>query len=310
VNESTTSSITEVVCDTYTAPDGQTYTSSGNYTAIIPNAAGCDSTITIDLTVNESTTSSITEVVCDTYTAPDGQTYTSSGNYTAVIPNAAGCDSTITIDLTVNESTTSSITEVVCGDSYTAPDGEIYTSSGSYTAVLTNAVGCDSTISIDLTIVDIDPSIDQQGELLTAVYSDGAYQWVICDGPDLTPIAGETNQSYTVTANGSYAVVISDQGCEATSDCITIDNLSVSEVQKGEIVLYPNPTKDKVTIALDGVSNTGTITVLDATGRLVHTRNITSATEMIDLSNVANGVLLIQVQTSTQEQSFRVVKLD
>jgi hypothetical protein len=67
------SSITETVCDSYIAPDGQVYTTSGIKTAIIPNTAGCDSTITINLTVNQSTVSSITQTVCDSYTAPDGQ---------------------------------------------------------------------------------------------------------------------------------------------------------------------------------------------------------------------------------------------
>ena len=98
----TFSSITETACDSYTAPDGTVYTTSGIKTAVIPNAAGCDSTITINLTVNNSTTSSITETACDSYTAPDGTVYTTSGIKTAVIPNAAGCDSTITIDLTIN----------------------------------------------------------------------------------------------------------------------------------------------------------------------------------------------------------------
>ena len=94
-------SITESVCDSYIAPDGQMYTTSGMKTAIIPNAIGCDSTITIDLTIKEPTTFSLTESVCDTYTAPDGQVYTTSGIKTAIIPNAVSCDSTITIDLTV-----------------------------------------------------------------------------------------------------------------------------------------------------------------------------------------------------------------
>ena len=147
----TFSSITETACDSYTAPDGIVYTTSGIKTAVIPNAAGCDSTITIDLTVNNSTTSSIAETTCDSYTAPDGTVYTTSGIKTAVIPNAAGCDSTITIDLTVNNSTTSSITETACY-SYTAPDGTVYTTSGIKTAVIPNAAGCDSTITINLTV--------------------------------------------------------------------------------------------------------------------------------------------------------------
>jgi hypothetical protein len=44
---------TQTSLDSYTWPvNGQTYTQSGTYTAVIPNAAGCDSTITLDLTLS------------------------------------------------------------------------------------------------------------------------------------------------------------------------------------------------------------------------------------------------------------------
>jgi len=93
---------TTTACDTYTAPDGAVYTSTGMYTAIVPNAAGCDSTITIDLTVNNSSTSSISETALDSYTAPSGAVYTTSSVFNDTIANAAGCDSVLTITLTMN----------------------------------------------------------------------------------------------------------------------------------------------------------------------------------------------------------------
>ncbi len=44
---------TQISLDSYTWPiNNQTYTQSGTYTAVIPNAAGCDSTITLDLTLS------------------------------------------------------------------------------------------------------------------------------------------------------------------------------------------------------------------------------------------------------------------
>ena len=43
---------TQTALDSYTWPvNNQTYTQSGTYTAVIPNASGCDSTITLDLTL-------------------------------------------------------------------------------------------------------------------------------------------------------------------------------------------------------------------------------------------------------------------
>jgi hypothetical protein len=117
----------------------------------IPNAVGCDSVITIDLTVDQSTAASITEVACDSYTSPSGKTWTTSGMYMDTIPNAVGCDSVITVDLTVNPSSASTISETVC-DSYTSPSGKVWTSSGTYLDTIPNAAGCDSVITVELTV--------------------------------------------------------------------------------------------------------------------------------------------------------------
>lgn len=90
-------------CDEYIWLDGNTYYASNNTaTHTIPSVLGCDSTLTLNLTIKESTTATQTESAIDQYTWPvNNQTYTTSGQYTAVIPNAANCDSTITLDLTM-----------------------------------------------------------------------------------------------------------------------------------------------------------------------------------------------------------------
>jgi hypothetical protein len=51
VNQPTSSTLTETALDSYTL-NGQTYTQSGTYTQVIPNAAGCDSTITLNLSLD------------------------------------------------------------------------------------------------------------------------------------------------------------------------------------------------------------------------------------------------------------------
>ncbi|MBN2485308.1 MAG: T9SS type A sorting domain-containing protein, partial [Bacteroidales bacterium] len=148
----TFSEIDTTVCGAYLSPSSiYTWTSSGVYTDTISNHLGCDSIVTINLTVNSSTSGSISKTACYSYTAPDGQVYTTSGIKTAVIPNAAGCDSTITINLTIAENTSSAVSIVAC-DSYTAPDGQVYTNSGEIIAVIPNAAGCDSIITINLEI--------------------------------------------------------------------------------------------------------------------------------------------------------------
>jgi len=125
------------------------YTTSGTYTQLLTNAAGCDSTITLNLIITQPTSVTLTDTACIDYTL-NGTTYNTSGTYTQLLTNAAGCDSTITLILTINTPTSSTLTDTGC-DSYTL-NGSTYTASGVYTQVIENAAGCDSTITLNLTI--------------------------------------------------------------------------------------------------------------------------------------------------------------
>ena len=56
------SSIVETACDSYTTPSGSVLTTSGNYVDIIPNSAGCDSTIMLNLTIIPLPDNSVNQV--------------------------------------------------------------------------------------------------------------------------------------------------------------------------------------------------------------------------------------------------------
>ena len=134
-----------------------TFTQSGTYTYSTTNAAGCDSTARLHLTINSATTSSTSITACGSY-AWNGVTYTTSGTYTSHFTNAVGCDSAATLVLTVKANSTSTTTASICaGGSYTF-NGTAYTSAGSYTAQLTNSVGCDSAATLVLTVNSLSTS--------------------------------------------------------------------------------------------------------------------------------------------------------
>ena len=150
VNLPTTGTDVQTACDSFTWIDGVTYTES-NSTAIytLSNASGCDSIVTLNLTINHGTHNVETETACESFTW-HGATYTTSGTYTYEYTNASGCASVDTLHLTVNYGTHNVETETAC-ESFTW-HGATYTTSGTYTYEYTNASGCASVDTLYLTV--------------------------------------------------------------------------------------------------------------------------------------------------------------
>ncbi|QEE50828.1 T9SS type A sorting domain-containing protein [Flavobacterium alkalisoli] len=74
-----------------------------------------------------------------------------------------------------------------------------------------------------LTAVTIDDSVTLDGTTLTAAEATTGttYQWVDCDNED-APIDEATSQTFTPTATGNYAVIITKGGCSAQSECTAV----------------------------------------------------------------------------------------
>jgi len=82
----------------------QTLTASGVYNQTLLASTGCDSLVTLTLTVNTIATSTLTETVPNGGSLTVcGQVYNATGTYTKVCAGAAanGCDSVVTLNLTV-----------------------------------------------------------------------------------------------------------------------------------------------------------------------------------------------------------------
>lgn len=94
-------------CDSLLWIDGNTYYNSNatnTYNIMAGSWNGCDSLVTLNLTINHSTAGTDVITACDSYTWIDGVTYTSNNNTaTHNISGGAtnGCDSVVLLDLTV-----------------------------------------------------------------------------------------------------------------------------------------------------------------------------------------------------------------
>jgi hypothetical protein len=73
-----------------------------------------------------------------------------SGSYVLTGASNEGCVGTDTVYVSVNDASSNTITASAI-DSYTL-NGQTYTASGTYSQVLTNAAGCDSLLTLNLTL--------------------------------------------------------------------------------------------------------------------------------------------------------------
>ena len=135
--------------------NGSNYTESGNYKKTFTAANGCDSIVTLHLTVNYPTHTAITVSECGSYTWTDGDgaTYTTSGDHTYSHTDANGCTQVDTLHLTINNPVHTAITVAECGSyTWSEGDGQTYTSSGDHTYSHTDANGCTQVDTLHLTI--------------------------------------------------------------------------------------------------------------------------------------------------------------
>ena len=138
-------------CDAYVW-NNVTYTQSGNYNHTYVSVSGCDSIVTLHLTINNSYNTSFDTTVCDQFVW-DGQSYTASGDIVKHYTSKTGCDSTVTCHLTILHSTTSSQSVTVCANGLPFEyAGTQITSAGTRTIVIPNSAGCDSTITLTVNV--------------------------------------------------------------------------------------------------------------------------------------------------------------
>ena len=271
----------------------------------------------IRITYNEfcNTTATFTAAACESYTWVDGDgaTYSSSTvTPTHIIPNTAGCDSIITLDLTITNLSTGVDTQTAC-ESFTWINGVEYTANNnSATHILTGAAssGCDSIVTLNFSLVVIDATVTQTGGIYLSANESGAtYEWIDCDNGN-APIAGETNQTFTATSNGNYAVNVTVNGCYVTSACTAVGSVGLKELNDiSGISVFPNPTNDNVTIQLENIQDgQQTLELLDATGRILSTQLLNGTSTNLSLTNYENGMYIIRISNGAKQSIHRVIK--
>jgi hypothetical protein len=210
----------------------------------------------------------------------------------------------VVLTLTVNPVYHIDVENAICqGDEYIF-GSQTLTDAGEYTKVFQSALGCDSTVVLTLGVVEVDVSVSVENNILTANAINAEYQWLDCNN-NFEPIQGATNQSFSPTHNGSFAVEVYYLGCSEMSDCIPINGLSVSTNTKGKVIeFYPNPSKGSVTI---DVYEPVQLNIYSISGHLLLTNSLVNGKHEISLSHLPDGVYIIKVDNGKVITSSRLV---
>lgn len=145
-------------------------------------------------------------------------------------------------------------------------NGTVYHSSGNFVLPFSSAAGCDSSIHLQVSLNSPDTSVTQAGPLLTANATGAVYQWINCSGKVIIP--GATAGSYTAVQNGSYAVVVTKNGCTDTSGCRTVSGLGLSnEAEATANSVYPNPVPHHQSFFVLNATGASNLELFDLSGR-------------------------------------------
>ncbi len=148
------SSISDTACDSLIAPSArEVWSQSGIYTDTLINKDGCDSIITINLTIRSIARDTLSLTACDSILGPGSLGWlNSSGVYRDTLSRISGCDSIILLNLIIYPSTRDTLVINAC-DSLRSPSGNhLYLNSGFYVDSLQTVNGCDSLLYIDLNL--------------------------------------------------------------------------------------------------------------------------------------------------------------
>ncbi len=328
-----TNSIQQSACDSYVY-DNTTYTASGTYTHTFVANNGCDSVVTLNLTVNQPSTGTDVQMACGSYTWIDGNTYNSNNNTaTHTLTNVAGCDSVVTLNLTITNTVTPNISisaipgETVCqGDQVTfsatithggsAPvyqwkqnGSNVGTGLATYspltvangdviTCELTSSETCVTTSTATSNIINM---VVHPLPAVNIVVNSGALQATsgyVSYQWSLggVPIGGATSDTYTPSSNGLYTVDVVDiNGCE-NSATYDYTNIGIEDHDmSSNILLYPNPVAgDQVFI--EGEVENASIQIYDVGGKKVIAKiDSYSKGKTLNVSNLLEGFYLIKI---------------
>jgi len=215
------------------------FAENGSFSLTLTAFNTCDSIVNLNLTILNTDTTFLTESICTEESFMVGDSiYTETGIYETAVASSQSCDSIVILDLTVLLPFETTLIDSICvGDSFQVGN-EFYTETGTYIDTLINSAGCDSIVSLDLTVISLVAEIlspDEINCLQSSVFLDGTNSsdgvgisqlWTSANGQ----ITGAIDTLFTtVNAEGDYILTVTQASC-TVADTIFVNEDTESPI--------------------------------------------------------------------------------
>ncbi len=187
-------------------------------------------------------------------------------------------------------------------------NGSFLTQNGQYYDTLQTTNNRDSIIILNLEVFSVNRGISKNNMVLNALAEDATYQWINCNQSN-APIEGETSKIFIAKESGSYAVVISQNGCKDTSDCVEIEIVSIGSQEKlDEIRVYPNPVQTTLVVSIpNNLSEEHALNIYDAQGRCVLSKTFKESILEFHVDTFASGIYYLKLSNSNKTYFHKVI---
>ena len=287
VNPVESTTLSAAICEgTSYTENGFNVSEAGTYTQNLQTINGCDSIVTLTLSVNPVESTTLSAAICEgTSYTENGFNVSEAGTYTQNLQTINGCDSIVTLTLSINPVANTTLSVAICDGTTYTENGFNVSEAGTYTQNLQTVNGCDSIVTLNLTInptynITIDASINE----------------------------GETYEEngFSESEAGTYVHTLqSEFGCDSVITLNLTVNSSLNDVVANavEVSLYPNPARAYTMLKVEGLKEQTPVYLFDIQGRKVreYVMNIGQETLRIDLGDLPKGVYTVMLGNTTKK---------
>jgi hypothetical protein len=267
-----------IACKSYKWTNGTTYKSSNKTaTDTFVNSEGCDSIVSLRLTINQPTFKTISQNSCDNFISASLKKWVNSGIYNDTIPNFKGCDSIITYNLVITH--TDSIITKQPTDQIVIPNG--------------NALF-----------------------ILKSNNTNTKYQWQsdigfgfinLSNAVQYSNVKGDTLKISNVTSSNNaqpFRCIVSLHNCYDTSQTAVLEVSTKSETidvsGKKVFSIYPSPNNGRLFLSVNSELIGNQYIIYNTSGKVICQGHVDELITIVQLDNLNDGVYLFTLRNNNE----------